>query len=41
MWRSFLEKKNLEEALDFLGYVAKALKGWDEPNPWEMERMRP
>ena len=25
--------KNPEEALDFLGYVAEASKGWDEPNP--------
>ena len=33
--------KNPEEALDFLGYVAQASKGWDEPNPREMERMRP
>ena len=33
--------KNPEEALDFLGYVAEASKGWDEPKPWEMERMRP
>ena len=33
--------KNLEEALDFLSYVAKASKGWDEPNLREMERMRP
>ena len=33
--------KNPEEALDFLGYVAEASKGWDEPKPREMERMRP
>ena len=33
--------KHPEEALDFLGYVAEASKGWDEPNPMEMERMRP
>ena len=33
--------KNLEEALDFLSYVAEASKGWDEPNPREMERMIP
>ena len=36
----FLSKK-LEEALDFLNYVAEASKGWDEPNPREMEGMRP
>ena len=35
----FLSKK-LEEALDFLNYVAEASKGWDEPNPREMEGMR-
>ena len=34
-------RKNLEEALDFPSYVAEASKGWDEPNPREMERMRP
>ena len=33
--------KNPEEALDFLGYVAEASKGWDEPNPREVERMKP
>ena len=33
--------KNLEEALDFLSYVVEASKDWDEPNPSEMERMRP
>ena len=33
--------KNPKEALDFFNYVAKASKGWDEPNPREMERMRP
>ena len=34
-------RKHPEEALDFLGYVARASKGWDEPNPRDMERMRP
>ena len=33
--------KNLEDAMDFLNYVAEASKGWDEPSPREMERMRP
>ena len=33
--------KHPEEALDFLGYVAQASKGWDEPNLREIERMRP
>ena len=34
-------RKNPEEALDFPSYVAEASKGWDEPNPREIERMRP
>ena len=34
-------RKHPEEALDFWGYVAEGLKDWDEPNPREMERMRP
>ena len=33
--------KHPEEALDFLSYVVEASKGRDEPNPREMERMRP
>ena len=33
--------KHPKEALDFLGYVVEASKGWDEPNPREMERMKP
>ena len=33
--------KILEDAMDFLNYVAKASKGRDEPNPREIERMRP
>ena len=33
--------KNLEDAMDFLNYVAEASKGWDEPNPREVEKMRP
>ena len=33
--------KNTKEALDFLNYVAEASKGCDEPNPMEIERMRP
>ena len=32
---------NPEEAMDFLNYVAEASKVWDEPNPRELERMRP
>ena len=37
----YFSSKYSKEALDFLSYVAEALKGWDEPNPREMERMRP
>ena len=33
--------KHLEEAMDFLNYVAETSKAWDEPNPREAERMRP
>ena len=33
--------KHLDEAMNFLNYVAETSKGWDEPNPREMERMRP
>ena len=33
--------KNLEEAMDFLNYVAETSKAWDEPNPKEVERVRP
>ena len=40
MWRRFLEQKS-KGSFGFLNYVAKASKGWDEPNPREMERMRP
>ena len=33
--------KHPDEAMDFLNYVAETSKGWDEPNPREMERPRP
>ena len=33
--------KHPDEAMDFLNYVAQTSKGWDEPNPREMERLRP
>ena len=33
--------KHLDEAMDFLNYVAETPKGWDEPNPREVEKMRP
>ena len=34
-------RKHLEEAMDFLNYVAKTSKAWDEPNPNQEERVRP
>ena len=33
--------KNPDEAMDFLNYVAETSKGSDEPNPREVERMKP
>ena len=33
--------KHPDETMDFLNYVAETSKGWDEPNPREMERMGP
>ena len=33
--------KHLDEAMDFLNYVAETSKAWDEPNPREAKRMRP
>ena len=33
--------KNLDEAMDFLNYVAETSKAWDEPNPREADIMRP
>ena len=33
--------KHPEEAMDFLNYVAETSKAWDEPNPREVERVRP
>ena len=34
-------RKHPDEAMDFLNYVAETSKGWDEPNPREIERFRP
>ena len=34
-------RKNPDEAMDFLNYVAETSKAWDEPNPREAEKMRP
>ena len=33
--------KHPKEAMDFLSYVAETSKGWDEPNPRDVEKMRP
>ena len=33
--------KHPEEAMDFLNYVAETSKAWDEPNPREVEKMKP
>ena len=33
--------KHPDEAMEFLSYVAETSKGWDEPNPKEIERYRP
>ena len=33
--------KHPDEAMEFLNYVAKTSKAWDEPNPREVERLRP
>ena len=33
--------KNLDEAMDFLNYVAETSKAWDEPNPKETDRHKP
>ena len=33
--------KHLDEAMDFLNYVAETSKAWDEPDPRETERSRP
>ena len=32
--------KNPEEAMDFLNYVAKVSRGWDEPNKGEVGKMK-
>ena len=41
MCRGDFLSKNLDEAMDFLNYVAETSKAWDEPNPREVERMKP
>ena len=32
--------KNLEEAMDFLSYVAEVSRGWDQPNKGEVGKMK-
>ena len=32
--------KNLEEAMDFLNYMAEFSRGWAEPNAREVRRMK-
>ena len=41
MCRGDFLSKNPDEAMDFLNYVVENSKGWDEPNPMEVERMKP
>ena len=41
MCGGYFMSKHPDEAMDFLNYVAETSKGWDEPNPREMERLRP
>ena len=41
MCRGDFMSKHPKEAMDFLNYVAKTSKAWDEPNPKEVEKMRP
>ncbi|KAL6325082.1 hypothetical protein AAG906_022649 [Vitis piasezkii] len=39
MCGGYFMSKNLEEAMDFLSYVAEVSRGWDEPNAREVGRM--
>ena len=41
MCRGDFLSKHPNEAMDFLNYVAETSKGWDEPNPREVEKKRP
>ena len=34
-------RKNSDDAMDFLNFVAETSKGWDEPSPRETDRHRP
>ena len=35
------EQESKGETMDFLNYVAKTSKAWDDQNPRETDRMRP
>ena len=41
IFRGDFLSKNPKDAMDFLNYVVETSKGWDEPNPRAIERMRP
>ena len=41
MCRGDFLSKHPDEAMDFLNYVDETSKGWDEPNPREVEKKRP
>ena len=41
MCGGYFLSKHPDEAMEFLSYVAETSKGWDEPNPRELERFRP
>ena len=41
MCEGYFLSKNPKDAMDFLNYVVEEYKGWDEPNPRKIERMRP
>ena len=41
MCGGYFLSKNPNESMDFLNYVAETSKRWDEPNPRELERMKP
>ena len=41
MCRGDFLSKHLDEAMGFLNYLAETSKAWDEPNPREVETMRP
>ena len=40
MWGGDFLSKHPEEAMDFLSYVVETSKGWNEPNPRDVEKVR-